>query len=371
MRTLCCTARRVSFLLALVAVQALARPREAQGFYHVFAPRVGLRAYNPYAYYPWYNHRRVFVPSTAYAPLSYGYNPYVGVYSPYTAYANPAGYLNGSANIMAAQGQFMIANQQAQLLQQQVQQEKLANQRRVFDEWLYEKANTPTLEQIRQQNLQAQTQRSLSNPPITEITSGRALNLILADLQKQPATGPDIPLEPSVLKQINVTANRSGAGIGPLRNDGRLQWPVGLSILPPEDETRALRQQLDAQTAEAIKQAIKGQVDASLITGMNQAVSRLRELLRADVLNQPTMQYIDARSYLGDLSSAIQVLAQPGAGNYFNGTFAARGDTVQQLVSNMAAQGLQFAAAAPGEEAAYLALQRAMAAYASGTVAQR
>jgi hypothetical protein len=365
------TVRRVSLIIALVAVLALAGPREAYGIYRVFAPRVGLRAYNPYAYYPWYLHRRAFVPSTAYAPLDYGYNPYVGVYSPYSAYANPGGFLNGSANIMNAQGQLMIANQQAQLLQQQVQQEKLANRRRVFDEWLYEKANTPTLEQIRQQNLQAQVQRSLTDPPITEITSGRALNLILADLQKRSAGGPDIPLEPSVLKQINVTASRSGAGIGPLRNDGRLQWPVGLAILPPEKETRPLREQLDTQTAEAIKQAIKGQVDASLITGMNQAVSRLQELLRADILNQPTMQYIDARSYLGDLSSAIQILAQPGAGNYFNGTFAARGDTVQQLVSNMTAQGLQFAPAAPGEEAAYLALQRAMAAYATATVAQR
>jgi hypothetical protein len=75
------------------------------------------------------------------------------------------------------------------------------------------------------------------------------------------------------------------------------------------------------------------------------------------------MEYIHARTFLDDFGKALKVLDQPDAANYFNGKYAAKGATVADLVKYMSDQGLQFAPAVAGEEAAYMALYQAMAHY--------
>jgi hypothetical protein len=55
---------------------------------------------------------------------------------------------------------------------------------------------------------------------------------------------------------------------------------------------------------------------------------------------------------------------QPDAAGYLKGPMTLRGKTAQEVVQYMAQHGLQFVPAGPGDEAAYVALQRALAAYA-------
>ena len=52
----------------------------------------------------------------------------------------------------------------------------------------------------------------------------------------------------------------------------------------------------------------------------------------------------------------------PDARHYFTGKYAPRGKTVAELVQHMTEQGLQFAPSVMGDEDAYLALHRALAA---------
>ena len=59
-------------------------------------------------------------------------------------------------------------------------------------------------------------------------------------------------------------------------------------------------------------------------------------------------------------------MKSPGATKYFDGTWVARGKDVAELVNYMREQGLQFAAATPGDDAAYRALYNALAAYYDG-----
>jgi hypothetical protein len=64
------------------------------------------------------------------------------------------------------------------------------------------------------------------------------------------------------------------------------------------------------------------------------------------------------------VSDAVKVLGRADAAQYVNGTFAlnpAHIKTVGDLIAFMAEKHLKFAPAVPGDEAAYLALQRALA----------
>ncbi|HWY88307.1 MAG TPA: hypothetical protein VNX28_16465, partial [Gemmataceae bacterium] len=57
----------------------------------------------------------------------------------------------------------------------------------------------------------------------------------------------------------------------------------------------------------------------------------------------------------------------PSAAKLLNGTYAATGRTVPELVYNMTGKGLLFAPATPGNDAPYYALQSALVSYAAGS----
>src|SRR5439155_6577418 len=75
--------------------------------------------------------------------------------------------------------------------------------------------------------------------------------------------------------------------------------------------------------------------------------------------------YLTGKRYLESLNSALDVLKQPTAARYLDGTYKATGSTVQELVQNMTAKGLQFAPASPGNEAAYFSLNSSVQAFAT------
>jgi hypothetical protein len=56
------------------------------------------------------------------------------------------GYQSGPADAGGDAGQAMISVEQAMQMREQYRQMKIDTRRRMFDEWLYERANTPTLE---------------------------------------------------------------------------------------------------------------------------------------------------------------------------------------------------------------------------------
>ncbi len=315
---------------------------------------------------------------SAVSPLSgAGMGGWGGSGSAYGGEDSGAGYLVGSAAIMNAQGQLMLANQQAILKQQEVKRERLSNRRRVLDEWLYERAHTPTLEQLRQEGLALQLDRSRNDPPVTDVLSGQSLNSLLRNLVKlqgEGAKGAPVKLDPDVLKHINVAATPGGATPGLLRQGGKLNWPAGLLQLSPPEEAKAARSRLDGLMAAAVSQAEKGAVDANILKGLATSGDDLRQLLRDNGANLASGLYLDAKRFLNDLDEALRVLRQPDAARFLNGYYAARGETVQELVQNMTNQGLWFAPAVAGDEPAYAALQRALVNYSNrleATTAER
>jgi hypothetical protein len=287
--------------------------------------------------------------------------------NPYSSlYQDPNGaYLEGGAAVINAQSRFMVSEQLAYQIREQARGEQVANRRKIFDQYLYEREKTPSAEQERQKAQRDQLDRSRNNPPVTEIWSGKALNDLLNDLRKLAASGElangptlPLPLDEAELKRINVT--KDGGSIALLKNDGQFDWPIALN----SPELQGQREQLAARAQAAVRQAeFNGRVDPVVLRQMGGDVDGLHERLRRKVKDVSPSEYIEANTFLHHFDQALHALGQPDAGSHFTGKYALKAGNVADLVQQMVDKGLQFAPALPGDETAYNALHQALATY--------
>jgi len=342
----------------LARVQANSLGYRAAALGSTASPYAGAYA-NPYASAAMYsNGYSAGLYSSPYSnPYMYG-NPYYN--DPY------GGYLRGGADVINSQGQFMVSQQQAFMMREQVRQETVNTRRKIFDEYLYERERTPTPEDDRERYLKQQLARSRNNPPTTEILSGKALNDLLADIQKLAGKEGaslrtfDVPLDEENLKRVNVSPSDGRGNIGLLKNEGKLTWPVALSGA----EFKEQRERLNSLCQEAVKQAeFNNAVDAGTIRQMIDDVSAVQKELVRTGRELPPSQYIEAKTFLNNLDSSVSALQQRDVGNYFTGKYSLKGKTIPQVVKYMTEQGLRFAPSVPGEEASYLAIYQALVNY--------
>jgi hypothetical protein len=294
----------------------------------------------------------------------YGDQGYNNGYLPY--YDPFSGYLQGAASVMQAEGKFRINNQQANLLREQVRSAHIDNNRKAFDEFLYERANRPTwLDDLERQN-KLNLRAAVTNPSGGEILDGVTLNILLENLKQLRAKGVkgnDVPLTDDLLKQINVTAG-GGANPGLLKNE-HLSWPLGLSGTEFEKD----RKKIERNLATAVSEVEHAKVDPARLRDLADAVDRMSEDLASPTqINEMTpSQYIEARNYLRLLNDAIKSLSKPDAIKYINNQYAAKGKNVGELIDSMS--GLRFAPATPGDEQAYRALHDKLVKYYIGATA--
>lgn len=345
------TTRQVAVAVAVAgSVLVMARPSAAQfrtlpyggNMYSTYSAP----AYQPYSGYGF-----------GYYPYMYGGNPY-------------SGYLNGSANVISSQGQYLVNTQQAYLLKEQVRGAQLQNRRKAFDEYLYEKSLTPTLNDRRVLEQQEELRRALTNPPETEVWSGKSLNDLfthIKDLQAKGVELPNVPLSQNALDQINLTVKQVG-NIGLLKDAGKLNWPIALQTLSPQAQTTEMRSQIDSLLLSGKKQAsTSGRVDPGVVVNLTNYIDQLRGILLSQVGDISFNDYAQGKNYLRQLTEAVKILKQPDVGNYFNGKYKAKGDNVGDLVQYMTENGLTFAPAVAGEESAYSGLFAAMTRYYLGS----
>ncbi|MBL8793514.1 MAG: hypothetical protein JNM56_06400 [Planctomycetia bacterium] len=294
-------------------------------------------------------------------------------YGAYTIGGDPyGGYLKGVAAVIDSQGRYLLSVEQAYMAREDLKRAKLATRRAAIEEWLWERENLPTLEQERERFRQQQVQRAANDPPPTEVWSGQSLNVLLQAAQTMPKTvqGPNIPLEEDVVSKINLNSGKAGINFGLLKNEGNLTWPLALLDVKPAAESQELRDQLQRRSKEAFEAAKKGQqVDPNTIREMEKAADRLQKLLIGQVGDLPFAQYSEGKRYLNQLNDGLKALREPNAKDFASGKFAIKANTVGDLIDYMSKNGLKFAPAVPGDEAAYTALHRALAAY--GTAVSR
>src|SRR5262249_17054023 len=208
---------------------------------------------------------------------------------------------------------------------------------------------------------------AMNNPPVNEVLSAESLNTIYKELRNKMAAGAKgqpIPLDPAILKQINLTSN-SGGNIGVMKNlrdGGALRWPLALQAEAYQDEVRRLNQ----RATEAVKLAeFKGQVDAGTLRDMMEDVRKLRAKVSANINDLTPSQYSSAVRFLNQLDDAFKALQQPDIADFLGQKYMAQGKTVGDLLDFMMRKGLSFAPAVSGDEGAYQALQNHLVGFAN------
>jgi hypothetical protein len=95
--------------------------------------------------------------------------------------------------------------------------------------------------------------------------------------------------------------------------NGRVQWPLGLRVLAPADETKALREQLEVVLYFVATQAAAGQVNRSFVNFGLQAVRELRRLLRPRAGTIATFTYTEAMRFLDRAERGLIQIKKMGA----------------------------------------------------------
>jgi hypothetical protein len=308
--------------------------------------------------------RPVFAAAVALAmagPAAAQYYP--NPYGPYPAWGGGVGgALAGQAQVIQANGQLAINNEQARIEREKYNQEKLNTRKQAFDLAAYEKANTPPAVELAEKTLGRQIRRVLSLANPAEIKRGDTLNTLMPYIQSlsdQGCVGPPTPISPAMLQSVNVKAGSAGGapGAGLLKDVGKMGWPLVLRG-PKQKE-------LDKMLPKAVSEAAAGTLDLTTYNKLVSAVDSIRQDLRKQYHQEKISgsMFLGGQSFLDSLSDSLKVLQRPDAARFFNGSYAAHGHNVPELVNNMMDQGLTFAPATPGEDASYFALHNAFVSY--------
>src|SRR5205823_5331689 len=107
-------------------------------------------------------------------------------------------------------------------------------------------------------------------------------------VQGPGGSGPTIPLDEAILKQINLTSGQGGnSSIGLLKDGGKLSWPLPLR----GRDYKTDRDRLTQLAAEAFKQAQSGAVSDDTLDGMIESVAHLQALLHQNIAELTTTDH--------------------------------------------------------------------------------
>jgi hypothetical protein len=224
-------------------------------------------------------------------------------------------------------------------------------------------------EEARQQARALELSRALGNPPLTEVYSGQALNVLLGELvqrQEDGSAARAVRLPAEVLAHVNVTTEHDAANAGLLRDGGTLSWPAVWREAPLRQASRQGRASLDRLLPEAVTQAKKGPVDEDTLDALRRDLVGLQRVLEKDGKDLEASRHIQATRFLGQVDDALRVLEGQDAARYLGGALTldpGRIKTVADLVRFLTERGLIFAPAVSGDEEAYAAVRRALAGY--------
>jgi hypothetical protein len=286
-------------------------------------------------------------------------------YGSYTQWMmNPyQGYLEGAGDLTRTNAQYWQTIQQARMTRQEAIRSSLDTRRAMIEEAEWERAHMPDPEKIRQQALQRELNRARVSPPLNDVWSARALNALLRHLitlQGNGVRGPDVPLNEDIVNHLNVKAGDSTGNVGLLKNNGDLEWPESLLGRAFKDG----RERINSQICTAYKSVASGNnPDAATLNDLLAQVRKMRAKLKDNVGDLKPDEYIEARRYVDELGQTLSALQDPNIGKQFNGDWRPKVRDVAQLVKHMREKGLMFAPATEKDQAAYVALYHALAAF--------
>ncbi len=270
------------------------------------------------------------------------------------------GALRGLADLQSAGGNLLIQQEQARIAREKAKQAEIETRKQLFDQRAIEKANTPSFTEEESLNEKLRFQRLISGQVERyEITSGKALNSLTPFLFKMNYSGvqgPEISLEQNMVAKLNVTASDQQAQTPAIFKE-KLRWPFELR--GPEQK------RIDELVPVAVAQAKADKLDPKVYFELKGEADKLNGIV-VEKLGKHAIDgqgYLESKRFITALESGITSLRRADAANHLNGQIAARGRNVQELVTHMTKNGLQYSPATPGNEPAYLSVYNSMMAY--------
>ncbi len=300
----------------------------------------------------------------------FAYSPGTAGWCPYPVQDPVNGFLTGAADVMNASGQYEIQHQQANLSREQVKSAHYDNRRKLFDLLQYEKENTPTQWQRQEADRREQVMQARTNPPDTEIWSGGALNLLLEDVrsfQKQMGVqGALIPLDPDLLKHISLGTGTVTGSSAMLNNGGKLRWPPELDD-PRFDEER---KNINALFVQATQEAASSDgLNGRTMRDLTKSLGQLQDAIDAAIDDMSPSDNIQAQRFANEVTRTARLLRDPNIAKQLNGDWAAKGNTIGELIDNMNRNGQKFGPAGPADRPYYSSLYLSLVAYDSSLMA--
>jgi hypothetical protein len=298
-----------------------------------------------------------FVPPAAVPPPVYP--------SPYQPMTPAYGYLTGASNVINAQGQFLTSKRQSQVIQQQAEQAKLDTRRKTIEQWQYEQALQPTLAEIQAKAQHEGYEQMRGNPPDARIWSGEALNTLLRNIQQTQSYlsgSPSIPLDPRQVSKLRFTDGTNRGDVTLFSQGPKIDWPFPLR----GPEFKQNREKIESLSADVVRQAQGGDVDFGTIKAIQGTTVVMLDDLKDRIEDFTPSDYMRAKRFLNDLSRGARGLGERNASAALTNKSKPQAYTVDQLVTMMTKQGLRFAPARDGDEAAYTALFHSLRAFDSG-----
>jgi hypothetical protein len=294
-------------------------------------------------------------------PAGYGYGAGYG-YSSGGIGTRTGNSLNGMANLTSATGEYYNQVQQARVTREKSRQESITTRRKMIEERQWELANTPTSLDLLDKERAAQLRVARTDPPLTEILAGTSLNTLLKNsrrLQTLGVYGPRVPLDQDSLKQINVTTEGTAGNTGLLK-EAKLDWPRVLYKKQYADG----RKKCSDLYAKAVEQAGKyGKVEGDVMEELTEARNKLESQLGDDAGDLTPTEFIQGNRFLRELKGTFRSLEDPNVGKFLSGKWSAQGKTAAELIDYMGKEGLVFAPAARGADAAYRSIYTSLSAY--------
>lgn len=291
----------------------------------------------------------------------YEYNP------PFFGYRQDPmnGYLTGVASVTTATGQYWNQIEQARLTREQARRSSFETARRRIELETWYERQKPKTQDLVDAAVRTELDSARKDPPVTDVVSGKALNALLNSVRKMGrlTRGPNISLEEETLKRVNLASPAAAGNVGLLKDGGKLKWPLSLMETQFDDQRTRLSRNIEL-AVDAIKNSPRGEVEPRLLKDISADLKALQDKVDNGQDELTISQSLQAKSYLRQVSAAVTSLRDPQVKRYLS--TSAKGKTVAELMENMKTEGLDFAPAAPGDEAAYMALYYALREFEAG-----
>ncbi len=237
-----------------------------------------------------------------------------------------------------------------------------AVKRMISDQWAYEKIGLAPARPGAGKAPADALAISLRAATEAEVSSGEALNHILAAIvtaEARGAKGVSAFLPPQILEEVRF-AGPAGETLNMLRQAGRLPFPTAFDDV----SLLELRAALERDFAAAAAPVLAGKApEAAKLADLEATLKKVESAASVVIRELSFEEAVATRRFLNQVAAVVKSLRAGGVTGLVNPAWGIEGTSVANLVKHMTKYKFQFGPALEGNEPTYLALHRSLSTY--------